>query len=583
MTGSARAADGHDLAVTRFPAPGAAWGTLVIAGAMGVRQDFYAPIARFLAANGAHVLTFDYRGVGASRTGSLAACDATVTDWAEKDLNAMLREARAMAPDLPLLLLGHSLGGQLLGVLQDNAAVAAAVTVTAGSGYYRFNERMRVRVRIFWFLAVPLLTPLFGYFPGKALRMVGDLPRGVAWQWRRWCLDPEYLLCEGEAARIAFARVHAPILSFSFADDALLSRTAIESLNGFYRNAHVVHRHVAPSDVGARSIGHFGFFSDRHRDGLWREALEWLRYRAAREFGDGRSAQGLGRVTAIPREILGQAAEICGALVELVPLPGLSPSSVALYRGARGAIVIKRTNRREAHFYRDLRAVLLARDVDTPRCLFAADLGGASWLGLEYVPRAFPMARFPFDAEVIATLAAIHAMPVADEEPHHVLDWSDADTRKVAAQFGPRQREVEARLRDLQLQRAAGPDVMVWGDSNPLNWAMRDNGRPVLLDWQRWGRGRGAFDLAGIIPGLGDGDSFRRVADAYASACVARSLAVAGARELAEEIRRAKAWAVVELLSYPAAGGSQLDQTQSAMRSVFADWLLAPARVADPV
>ena len=275
MRGTASAADGCELAVTRFPAQGAPWATLVVAGAMGVRQDFYAPIARFFAESGIHVLTFDYRGMGWSRKGSLAACDATVTDWAEKDLNAMLGEARAMAPRLPLMLLGHSLGGQLLGVLPDNTAVAAAVTVTAGSGYYRFNDRMRVRVRIFWFVAVPLLTPLCGYFPGKALRMVGDLPRGVALQWRRWCLHPDYLVSE-DGARAAFARVAAPILGYSFADDEMITRAAVDHLHGFYAAAPVERRHVAPEQVGRKRIGHFGYFSEGSRPTLWKETLAWL-------------------------------------------------------------------------------------------------------------------------------------------------------------------------------------------------------------------------------------------------------------------------------------------------------------------
>jgi predicted alpha/beta hydrolase len=175
-----------EIAARRFPAEGEAWATLVVAGAMGVRQDFYAPIARYFAAHGIHALTFDYPGMGASRRGSLREVDADVSAWAERDLNGMLHEAQSMAAGLPLLYLGHSLGGQVLGVLPDAGRVRAALTVTAGSGYYKLNDRMPLRVRILWFAAIPALTPLFGYFPGRSLRIVGDLPRGVAWQWRRW-------------------------------------------------------------------------------------------------------------------------------------------------------------------------------------------------------------------------------------------------------------------------------------------------------------------------------------------------------------------------------------------------------------
>ena len=94
----AKAADGHELAVARYPAAGAPWATMLVAGAMGVRQDFYAPVARFFAANGIHVLTFDYRGVGWSLRGPMARVDADVSTWAFQDLAAMLGEARRAAP-----------------------------------------------------------------------------------------------------------------------------------------------------------------------------------------------------------------------------------------------------------------------------------------------------------------------------------------------------------------------------------------------------------------------------------------------------------------------------------------------------
>jgi len=277
LRASAAAADGHPLAVTRFPAAGTPWATLLVAGAMGVRQDFYAPLARHLAQNGIHVLTFDYRGHGYSRPPSLRGFESDVSVWIERDTNAMLAEAQAMGPALPLAYVGHSLGGQVLGVLPDAPRVRAAITVTAGSGYYKFNDRMPLQVRLFWFVMIPVLTPLFGYFPGKPLRMVGDLPAGVARQWRRWCLHPEYLLAEGDAWRGAFDRITIPLRGYSFEDDAIVTKPAIERMHGHYRAASVERRHVAPADVGAARIGHMGYFSSSRSGGLWQESLDWLR------------------------------------------------------------------------------------------------------------------------------------------------------------------------------------------------------------------------------------------------------------------------------------------------------------------
>ncbi len=277
--GTARARDGYPLTVTRYTAAGKPWASLVMASAMGVRQEFYAPLARHFADNGIHVLTFDYRGTFASRPERMRGFPATVLTWANEDLDAMLVEADAMASSLPLAYLGHSLGGQILGVPPNNHRVRAALTVTAGSGWYRHNDRMPFQVRLFWFGAIPALTPLFGYFPGKATRMVGDLPEGVAWQWRRWCLDRDYLHSEGAVMETSFDRVRAPIRSYSFEDDSIITRAAVDDLHGRYRQAKVERRHLEPADIGARRIAHFGFFSESSRDTLWRDSVDWLRSR----------------------------------------------------------------------------------------------------------------------------------------------------------------------------------------------------------------------------------------------------------------------------------------------------------------
>ena len=274
---SFRTDDGVELSALRYGQPATARGGVLIAPAMGVPQAFYAAFAQWLAGQGWLVMSFDYRGMGASREGSLRGLKADVMTWAQSDLDAMLREARSAGPGLPAFALGHSLGGQLFGAVREGSRLDAIVTVTAGSGWYRHNHLMPLQVRFFWFVAIPLLTPLFGYFPGKRLRMVGDLPAGVAWQWRRWGTHPEYLLCEGEEMRRCFDAVGAPVLGFSFEDDAIITQPAVDQLHGFYRNARVERRHLAPRDAGRARIGHFGYFLPASRDNLWRDTLDWLR------------------------------------------------------------------------------------------------------------------------------------------------------------------------------------------------------------------------------------------------------------------------------------------------------------------
>jgi len=89
-------------------------------------------------------------------------------------------------------------------------------------------------------------------------------------QWRKWCLNPEYLIgVEGEEARESYRTVATPISSYSFTDDELMSKKNIDSLNGFYSTAEIKTNRISPEEIGAKRIGHFGFFKDQFKESLW--------------------------------------------------------------------------------------------------------------------------------------------------------------------------------------------------------------------------------------------------------------------------------------------------------------------------
>ncbi|MEO8247826.1 MAG: hypothetical protein ABI589_00505 [Burkholderiales bacterium] len=187
----------------------------------------------------------------------------------------MIDAISAVAPPKPLYWLGHSLGGQILGFVPDRRRIAKAVTIATGSGYWvETASSIKWKGWWLWFVVAPLACRLFGYFPGAKLRKVGDLPRGVMEQWRRWCLDPEYAVgAEGPAARADFAAVTTPITSFSFSDDEMMSERNTTSMHGFYESAPRVMKRIAPQEVGAARIGHFGFFKPRFESSLWTRLL----------------------------------------------------------------------------------------------------------------------------------------------------------------------------------------------------------------------------------------------------------------------------------------------------------------------
>jgi predicted alpha/beta hydrolase len=261
-------ADGQRIAARFYPPQAEARGAVLIAPAMGVSQDYYQPFASWLAAQGFTTATFDYRGTGLSRPGSLRGFDADILDWARLDCAAMIDAL----PQRPLYWIGHSLGGQIFALVPNRDRVAKMITIATGSGYWLQNvPSLRLKVWWLWFVLVPLALPLFGYFPGRALRKVGDLPKGVMAQWRRWCLNAEYAVgVEGDAVRAAYAAVRAPIVSLSFADDEMMSAANTESIHGFYSGAPRTMKRIAPQDIGVQRIGHFGFFRAAFESSLWR-------------------------------------------------------------------------------------------------------------------------------------------------------------------------------------------------------------------------------------------------------------------------------------------------------------------------
>jgi len=270
--------DGFVLGATLFLPRARPRATVIIHPATAAPQSYYRRFAFFAASSGLRAITYDYRGIGRSRprSGSLRGFAATMTDWAERDAAAIHRFVGERFTGEPVLLVGHSFGGQLLGLIDETHAVAGAVLVGAQLGYYgHWSGLARLRLAFIWRVLVPALGALFGYAPA-GFGVGEDLPRGVAEQWARWCLHPDYLIGEHPEARARFARFDRSLLLFSFTDDAFAPERAVQALLERLPHAGVEHRRIDPREHGDEPIGHFGFFRGRFADSLWRESLRFF-------------------------------------------------------------------------------------------------------------------------------------------------------------------------------------------------------------------------------------------------------------------------------------------------------------------
>jgi predicted alpha/beta hydrolase len=280
------AADGYKLGATLFLPRGAKSHAVLINSATAVPRKIYRGFAGYLARRGCAVLTYDYRGIGNSRQKavegynqprSLVGFKASMSDWAALDVTSAVDWMRERYHQLPLGYVGHSFGGQALGLLANNTEVARALLIASQAGYWKLMaspERYRVYAMLN-FVGLPL-TRLLGYMPGWT-GLGEDLPKGVFEQWVRWVMSERYLFTDPKLPGLSnFAKYRGALRSLCISDDPWATRPAVEMLCSGFSSITPDILTVTPADVGAAKIGHFGFFRPEHRDTLWRGAAEWI-------------------------------------------------------------------------------------------------------------------------------------------------------------------------------------------------------------------------------------------------------------------------------------------------------------------
>jgi predicted alpha/beta hydrolase len=283
------ARDGVGLAATLFDATPPLRGALLLNGGTGIPRQFYAAFAAHLATRGFTVLSYDYRGIG----GSEKPATATIDQWGTIDQASMLDHLAQLCPQAAIGLVGHSFGGQVLGLADNIGSLRAAVLITSQSGHWRHwpAGRRRLRMLALWWLLIPGLTALTGRFPGSWIG-TADLPANIARSWARWGRSRHYVSdARGQPLRPHNDDVTFPMRWLSFTDDAIAPLGAVEALRPYYPNAAVERLHLAPTDLGADSIGHFGFFRKSMPRAAWDELASWLAARLRLPRAHGQTGQ----------------------------------------------------------------------------------------------------------------------------------------------------------------------------------------------------------------------------------------------------------------------------------------------------
>lgn len=255
---------------------------VLIAGGLGIAQRFYLPFAQWLAAQGHRVMTFDVRGMGASRLPGqqLRDVQADMLTWAQQDFAAAVQTLCQQTDADQVVVIGHSLGAHhaAMAGMPTQSRIAKLLSVAAGSGYWRdWAAPSRNKAPLMLHLAGPLLTPLLGYFPGKRLGMVGDLPAGVMLQWSRWCRHPEFAWgAEPEKLMPVLQTARYPIHALSFSDDDAMTVECTRKLLAATPHAPARLEVITPQQMGVTRIGHVGTFRRDMEPTLWPHMVQCM-------------------------------------------------------------------------------------------------------------------------------------------------------------------------------------------------------------------------------------------------------------------------------------------------------------------
>lgn len=244
---------------------------ILIAPATGILQRFYQPFAIWLTQQGYDVLTFDFRGIGDSLYGPISQSTATIQDWGIYDLPAAIDALRLKTGQDKVYLIGHSAGGQLLGLAYNHDKVEKVISVAGSSGHVKgLSGKTRFLGPLMFNVIFPISSLIKGYGATKFLGMGENLPKGVAKQWAQFCNTGGYASSAiGKTIHTHYHdEIRTPITSIYASDDTIATLTNVKDLLRTFPNTKTEIITLHPEEYGHKEIGHMLMFRPKHQN-LW--------------------------------------------------------------------------------------------------------------------------------------------------------------------------------------------------------------------------------------------------------------------------------------------------------------------------
>ncbi|GAA2670083.1 MULTISPECIES: alpha/beta fold hydrolase [Actinosynnema] len=226
---------------------------LVIVPAMGITASYYDPLAEGLARQGFPVVACDLRGHGASVPAISRRSRHGQQDAVATDLPAIVTAARREFPGRRLVLLGHSIGGQLAAayLARPEADADGLALIASGTPHHRVYPPLRALRVLAGTGAAALLGRVWGYFPGDRVGFAGRESAGVIRDWARFARTGRF---RPDGADLDYERamstVDVPVLVVSVEGDLMHTPAAMAALTAKLGTTRVTERRYTAADAG---------------------------------------------------------------------------------------------------------------------------------------------------------------------------------------------------------------------------------------------------------------------------------------------------------------------------------------------
>lgn len=254
-------------------------GLIIVHEGTAIPKKLYQPYAKYLAEQGYDVLCYDYRGVGKSKPKKLKGFAASIIDWAQLDMTGVINWATHHYPKHKKFIIAHSMGGQIIGLVENIHQIDKIVTIASSYGNWRnFNGSYKYQAAFFWGVLLPVFTKIYGYFPASKLGLGADWSKGVAKNWFDWCKSnkPHSQLMNEANVPNYYQKFSVPIKAYIVADDTMATIKTIPLYKTDFASTALDIEVLEPADYQRDKIGHFGFFTESNKEVLWQKPIEFF-------------------------------------------------------------------------------------------------------------------------------------------------------------------------------------------------------------------------------------------------------------------------------------------------------------------